>query len=977
MRMKRLLLFVILFLSISRYEAQTYWQESSFSGKSIRKINSKSKFFKLDINQFNQFLKDTPTINDKGSKEKIVKIPTSEGKLERFSVRSFPVIDKELALQYNLGSYIGVGIDDPSKSIRFSTAPDDFQSMIIKNGIYEFIEPANKDKTVYVLHAKSKKSEIGFFCKTNEPKENKKQIEDLMNEGKEKASSLGFRIESSDKKYRTLRLALSVTGEYTSYFGGTVSGALTAINATLTRVNGVMEKELAIHLNLISNTAIIYTNANTDPYSPAASMDDWNKQLMNTLHNVVGDANFDIGHLFGASGGGGNAGCIGCICSNDMSLDSWGFPLAYKGSGYTSPADGIPSGDNFDIDYVAHEMGHQLGANHTFSHDLEGTGVNMEPGSGSTIMGYAGITGASTDVQAHSDPYFHFASISQIQSNLASTSCDVETTITNNPPTITPLTSYTIPKNTAFVLSASATDPESNPLTYTWEQADDATEIISDANLGNTTSGASFRSIIGTSNSTRYFPKLSTVLSGNLKNLADWEAVSTVARTSNFKVTVRDNNVNGAQTQSANQQITVGNDGPFSVTSSLVYNNANIPFTWNIANTNSAPYNVANVKIDYTTNNGSSWTVLSNSTPNDGTEILNFSSLPTNSNIKIRVSAIGNVFYAIGSATVIQTSNCDGTPPANVVISEITNNSATVNWGYVNNATYSFRYRKIGNTNWTTVSTNNNTYALSGLNNSTQYEVQVATICSGVIGTFSASSSFSTLGLSYCTFESLDNSYEYISNVSLGTMSNNSLESFYSDYTSDVTKLITLAKGSANNTLSVTKAWQNPDDTYDESITAWIDFNQNGVFEISEKIMATDTNQITPVSTTFAVPSDAVIGNTRLRILLTDLSSPSSACGQVDYGEVEDYMVNIISNLAVDNFSKNKLQIFPNPASDILNITQVSSSANYNIYNASGQLVSKGNIYNNKVNVSKLPKGIYFIEVQEKGQSSKVKFIKK
>ena len=209
------------------------------------------------------------------------------------------------------------------------------------------------------------------------------------------------------------------------------------MNNTMTRVNGVLEKDLALHLNMINNTSIIFTDATTDPYSDATDGADgaWNKELMDTLHSIVGDSNFDIGHLFGASGGGGNAGCIGCVCSNDISLDTNGDPIAYKGSGFTSPADGIPMGDNFDIDYVVHEMGHQLGANHTFSFDIEGTGVNMEPGSGSTIMGYAGITGA-TDLQSHSDPYFHVASIEQIQLNLQSTTCDVEAAITNNPPII-------------------------------------------------------------------------------------------------------------------------------------------------------------------------------------------------------------------------------------------------------------------------------------------------------------------------------------------------------------------------------------------------------------------------------------------------------------------------------------------------------------------------------------------------------------
>ncbi len=108
--------------------------------------------------------------------------------------------------------------------------------------------------------------------------------------------------------------------------------------------------------------------------------------------------------MFGASGGGGNAGCIGCVCVDGQ-----------KGSGITSPANGVPMGDTFDIDYVAHELGHQFGANHTFSHNNEGSGVNVEPGSGSTIMGYAGIT--NQDVQPNSDDYFHFASIFQVQTN--------------------------------------------------------------------------------------------------------------------------------------------------------------------------------------------------------------------------------------------------------------------------------------------------------------------------------------------------------------------------------------------------------------------------------------------------------------------------------------------------------------------------------------------------------------------------------
>src|SRR4029079_14161624 len=189
-----------------------------------------------------------------------------------------------------------------------------------------------------------------------------------------------------------------------------------------------------------------------------------NLQLQKALTANIGNANYDIGHMFGASGGGGNAGCIGCVCVNPASSNS----LA-KGAGITSPADGVPKGDNFDIDYVVHEMGHQLGANHTFSMSLEGTGQNKEVGSGITIMGYAGIT--SQDVAPHSIDIFHATSIEQIQANLANKTCPVSTDITGNnaAPVLGAVTNYTIPISTPFALTGSATDANGDPLTYCWE----------------------------------------------------------------------------------------------------------------------------------------------------------------------------------------------------------------------------------------------------------------------------------------------------------------------------------------------------------------------------------------------------------------------------------------------------------------------------------------------------------------------------
>ncbi|UMQ44155.1 M12 family metallo-peptidase [Chryseobacterium sp. Y16C] len=907
-----------------------------------------------------------------------------------------------MADQYDLGSYVGVGIDDPSKFLRFSVAPNDFQSMIISGGNYEFIEPLLSDKTTYRVHPKSKPTGgKSFVCSTEEGIAAAQQIEEMSKLGSSFTNQPTDFSKMSDKKYRTMRLALSVTGEYTAFHGGTVAGALAAMNATLTRVNGVFEKDFALHLNLQNYPGIIYLDGTTDPYSDATSggSPDWNLQLQQTLTANVGNGNYDIGHLFGATGGGGNAGCIGCVCINPATSTS-----LQKGSGFTSPADGISQGDNFDIDYVAHEMGHQLGANHTFSHAIEGYGVNVEPGSGSTIMGYAGITGATTDVQAHSDAYFHIASIKQVQANLIAKTCDVETAFTNNPPVIAALPTYTIPKGTAFVLTASVTDPENDPMTYTWEEVDSGStsaQTINKTNLGTTTYGASFRSFTPTTSPTRYFPKLSSVLAGVLDNsLNTWESTSQVARSSKFSITARDNNANAfqQQTQYAEQTITVGADGPFKITSSgFLYTNVANTLTWDVANTSSGAYNSPNVKLDYSTDNGATWTVLAATTANDGSEAV---SLPTSLNgqmIAIRVSSIGNVFYALKKVMVTTQATC-GSVVTGVYVNNITASGGTVNWSPTVGATsYVIQYKKTTDTTWQQTTSTTNTVAISTLAANTAYEVQVAAVC-GTQGPFSTSVIFTTLATAYCDIYASNNGqYEYISNVSLsnnGTvlMTNTSGPSHYTNYTTNTALQATLLPNTSY-TLSINVASAD----YDTVLT-FIDFNNNGVFESSERVQNYPVNLPTgPITGTFTVPATAVTNQPlRMRVILyyagatnpntgasqigLSLGSTYAGCGTYSYGEAEDYNVVVQSNLGTRDLENpnNGIQIYPNPATDFLNVTKVSDKATYKIYNAAGQLVSNGNINGGKINVSALIKGAYVISIEDKGNDLfKSKFIKK
>lgn len=624
-KLRFVLSITIFFVGFCGLAQQNYWTPIASKASSLKSADSKGiTYYQLDAKLFSRVL------NTKGSKGvSLIQFPDAEGTMHRFRIRERPIFHPELAKKYpNIKSFTGVSEDGKLK-IRFSHSPSGLQTMMTSHekGAAVFLEKEKGTDSVYRLYRKSERSDTStFICGT-------KGVFPL------KSFALAKNL-VDDQILRTYRIAVSTTGEYTDYHGGTVAGALAAINATLTRVNAVFETDLGVTLQLVpNNDEIIFIDPSTDPY-----IGSFNAEVQNTLTSIIGEENYDVGHLFHLDNDNGNAGFIGSVCTDNR-----------KGSAFASAL--IPEGDLFDLDYVAHELGHQFGANHTWSFESEGTGVQVEPASGTTIMGYAGIVGGN-NVAPNGDDYFHHVSIAQIQNYLESTSCASTTSIGNNPPTITSHPDYIIPKGTPFVLTGNATDVDGDVLTYSWEQIDDGVVVTSTFGPENV-SGANFRSLPPSTDSERYFPNLNQVLNGSLEQVnppenGTWETVSNVQRELNFALTVRDNNPIGGQVSSDSLRVSVVNRaGPFQVTSQ----NTNETYvagsvqeiTWDVANTHQLPVNAQLVDILLSTDGGENFNeILIENAPNTGNALVQLPGVVT-TNARVMIKASDNIFFAVNN----------------------------------------------------------------------------------------------------------------------------------------------------------------------------------------------------------------------------------------------------------------------------------------------------------------------------------------
>ncbi|WP_346986617.1 T9SS type A sorting domain-containing protein [Chryseobacterium sp. POE27] len=529
--------------------------------------------------------------------------------------------------------------------------------------------------------------------------------------------------------------------------------------------------------------------------------------------------------------------------------------------------------------------------------------------------------------------------------------------------------------------------------------------------------GAIARSYFGTTSGRRYFPSLPSVMAGNLTDKVKWETVSYIPRTLNYAVTVRDENTTRPLLISSETTVTVGGDGPFKFSgltpSTILYNNASNTITWDVASTNTAPYNVANVKIEYTTDlvNGTTWTELVASTPNTGSYTLQMPSSLTGA-VKLKISAIGNIFYAVSPQVTIGTApTSTSAAPTGVAAlgTEIMKTTARLSWNNVPGATYSIQYRKIGQTNWSNTTSTINSVLLTGLEDESDYEAQVATVVNTVVGTYSPNYTFKTKGLKtgvdYCLMTTGGNSFAsfsynsglaqfILSNLTYSELYYSTIFSTYRDFTEDASKLINLTKGT-QYTFSYFNVGTTAS-TYNDNMEVWIDYNRNGVFEASEKVGSVSTDppasgQYTG-SFTFTIPATAYSGDKllRMRVANTFFNTASSPCGSpsvpvsgggvISQGSFKDFSVRISdSNLAVSETKdlKSEISIYPNPADTFVEIKNLKGNADYKIYSADGRLVQSGKIDNQRINVSELIKGVYIITIKDDSKTYTTKLIKK
>ncbi|MCX6018040.1 MAG: M12 family metallo-peptidase, partial [Chloroflexi bacterium] len=616
--------------------------QSSFEQNGDRPIvPERYRLLQLDVQQFDGKLSAATT--------DVILLPMPDGGARSYRFSDSSVMAPGLAERYpTIRAYEGQGIEDPSESLRFEWTPSGFRAMILSpvTGAV-MIDPLQRgDVTHYMSYYRSdhvkKLGQETWTCGVGDGDVLEKNL-------RMELSSIGA-LASSGTELRTYRLALAATGEYAQYHKGSATtdadqrtNVLAAMVTTMNRVNGIFRTEAGITMQLITTTdKLIYLDGSSDPYTNNVGSTMLGQNQTN-VDSVIGSVNYDVGHVFSTGGGG--------IASLNAPCNA-----SRKAKGVTGLS--APIGDAFDVDYVAHEMGHQFGANHTFNsvsgacNGNRSTSSAYEPGSGTTIMAYAGIC-SPENLQNNSDPYFHTRSFDEMIAftvNGNGNSCAAITSTNNHAPVVEAGAAYTIPARTPFVLTGAASDVDGDALTYQWQEYDLGTSSNSAATMtADDGTRPLFRVFNPTGSPLRYFRKITSTLTG----VSSYgESLPTTSRMMNFRLIVRDGQSGVAYDSTTVRTIDSGTT--FAVTTPVTgatwtAGEAGL-VEWNVAGTTDAPISCASVDVLLSNDGGYSWPfVLKRATPNDGSQSVMVIGSAT-SQARIKVACSENIFFAASPA---------------------------------------------------------------------------------------------------------------------------------------------------------------------------------------------------------------------------------------------------------------------------------------------------------------------------------------
>jgi len=622
---------------------QSFWQDATPAARSLTSEITSIRYFNSDEQALRDFLVQVPD-ESLGIAAYTIRLPMPDGSLASYSIVESSIMEDELAAKYpEIKTFKVYGIDDPIASGRVDISPKGFRAMLHTSQGRVFIDPESTPSVSgrYIARMRNSSDNDGSFrCSAGQMVSNRPGIQMSSNR-------LAYRIPGN---LMTYRLAVSTTLDYVAAAGGTNALALAEIVTAINRVNAIYERDLGIRLVLIANNNLLVGGVDNDDVLTLFG------QNQAFVDSKLVPADYDIGHIFSAPVDFNNAGGIATIRS--VCVDG------SKAQGATGLLN--PTGDIFYIDFVAHEIGHQFGAEHSFNGTTFACGGGnrvqssaFEPGSGSTIMGYAGICGVE-DIQANSDATFHAGSIAQIHAFTgAGGSCNVPLPIANTDPVnVNAGVDRTIPLATAFRLEGSSSDNDipADTLSYQWDQMNAGAATNADTLGDDLGSNALFRSYLPQANGERDFPALGTqVVDGPYDQS---ETLPCTTRPLNFRLTVRDGK-SGQGTDDV--QINVdGNSGPFRITSHnaigtiIDQSTPSVVLTWAVANTNVAPVSCANVDIDLLTFSGGHASYAVNSllvnTPNDGVEIVRLARSAALARFRVKCS--NNIFYDVSDTDI-------------------------------------------------------------------------------------------------------------------------------------------------------------------------------------------------------------------------------------------------------------------------------------------------------------------------------------